>query len=130
LASNLARLLVHQRINRNAFCVASQALRSLNPSATIAARCQSTQPAVRETTTGWDKARFPQQEMLEIHRRAAKHSEDPRLERRRQIALLKVLITVGAGIGAFLILAVFMIFIGAFDFDAPWDTVYIWTPWT
>jgi len=46
-------------------------------------------------STGIHEARYPQQEMMEIHRRAKKH-EDVKLERRRRIGLIKILMAIGA----------------------------------
>ena len=46
-------------------------------------------------TTGWEKARYPQEELVEMHRRAAK-TEDPKLERRRRLHFVKLIIAIGA----------------------------------
>ena len=58
-------------------------------------------------STGIHEARFPQQEALEIHRRAAR-SEDPKYERRRRIGLVKIGLAIGAH--AAFIVAVFLFF--------------------
>lgn len=46
-------------------------------------------------TTGWDKARFPQEELIEMHRRSAR-TEDPRIERRRRLYMVKLIVFIGA----------------------------------
>jgi len=101
--------------------------RSLATQAPAVAEVQPRQAP--QVTTGWNKAKWPQQEMMEIHRRAAK-IEGPALDRRRQFGALKVLVSIGACLVAFIIFGLSFLMIMPWDPHAPWHTPGLPTPWT
>ena len=132
LQAQIIRSLAGRNLEKN-ICLANAALRhvfAVRHQATQAATPTIAQPKLAiEYTTGWNKAKWPQQEMMDIHRRAMKN-EAPGLERRRQLAVLKVLIGVAACAGAFFAWALFMLMFFGFDPHAPWHTTGLPTPWT
>ena len=69
-------------------------------------------------TTGVHQARFPQQEMLEIHRRNAK-LEDAKYERRRRIGLVKIVIGIGMLICSYMSVILFHIWWNQCEDYAP-----------
>jgi hypothetical protein len=66
-------------------------------------------------STGVHHARYPQQEMLEIHRRHAK-IEDAKLERRRRIGLVKIAIAAGGMVMGGISVILFFYFLVVFPY--------------
>ena len=130
LHAQIIRSLAGRNLEKNAY-LANAALRHVFNvrQASQAAPAIAESQKTPQVTTGWNKAKWPQQEMMEIHRRAAK-IEPPGLERRRQFAVLKVALAIGAGAVAYIIFGCLVIMFFPWDPHAPWHSTGIATPWT
>lgn len=98
----MANLMVRMVLqNKSQYLTLARSARSISTSSCSRSSVPTTQVASSDShgpptaTTGWDKARYPQEELLEIHRRAAR-TEDPALERRRRLYFVKLIIAIGA----------------------------------
>lgn len=122
-ANSMIRYILRQRNANAIYALASQANSAfvLRP---FAVRFASTddERTIGSTTTGWDKLQYPQQELLVIHRKAAK-IEAPQLERRRRIHLFKIIIAIGATVVSLAIVLTFILL------AIPYDNVTIGSGW-